>query len=497
MRLSMWMIANRIIQLDPELQIRDDAPACLHSARLAYATDCVYIYQESTSAVCDGEGDKIIFHDMDAHQAFEIIQSVFDFYNVWYYDALSLIALGDYQQVIDASWLIFHNPIILLDADNKALALSSQYSKDAINREWKHLCQYGYSSIEYIRHFKNTYPTKDYYTKNKPQLFCFGKELEDSVTLSTALYHKQSYCGRINVLQYDRKINPGDYQLLDILIPILSNALKNMPPDTMDNLSRNVFWELLKQKEADTDKLEPRILLHMQYMKWDSKDIFQVATVHLQDELFSQELLVLTSNLIRKQLPEAMVFISDPCIVILYDLMAIKRETLCQRLDDFLGHNHLLMGISLPFKNLSNLRIYFEQTLFTIEYGISFSPGGNIYLFYDYAIDYIIENSSMKQLLCACHPDIKELFKEALVHDSDRLPTLKAYLKNNCSPANTSKELFIHRNTLIYRINKIMRLCHYDIYDSYNQDYLKLSIHLVLLYQKKCSCSEPFLSYLN
>ncbi len=103
----------------------------------------------------------------------------------------------------------------------------------------------------------------------------------------------------------------------------------------------------------------------------------------------------------------------------------------------------------------------------------------------------------MKQLLCACHPDIKELFKEDLVHDSDRLPTLKAYLKNNCSPANTSKELFIHRNTLIYRINKIMRLCHYDIYDSYNQDYLKLSIHLVLLYQKKCSCSEPFLSYLN
>lgn len=155
------------------------------------------------------------------------------------------------------------------------------------------------------------------------------------------------------------------------------------------------------------------------------------------------------------------------------------------------------MGISLPFKNLPNLRMYFEQTLYAIEYGTLFSPGKNIYLFYDYALDYIIENSSMRQLLCACHPDIKALYKEDLAHDSDRLPTLRAYLRNNGSLVNTSKELFIHRNTLVYRINKITQMCHYDINDEYNRDYLKLSMHMVFLYRQKCPRSEPFHAYLD
>lgn len=497
MRLSMWMIANRIVRLDPELQIRDDAPVCLHSARQAYAANCVYVYQEGTSVVCDGEGDKIILHDMDAGEAFELIQSVFDFYDEWYHNMLSVIASGDHQQIIDMSWLIFQNPVILLDADNKTLALSSQYGEDDVNREWKHLCQYGYSSIRYVRYFKNTYPNKDYYIKNRPQLFSFGRELEDSTTLSAAIYHKQSYCGRINILQHERGINPGDHQILDIMIPILADALNTSHTAPADSISQNVFLELIRRSETDIDKLRHRVLRHLQYMRWDPDDVFQIATVHIPDELFSQDLLVLLSNLIRKQLPKAIVFTADPCVVIIYDICVTKREAICERLKDFIGHEHLVMGISLPFKNLPNLRMYFEQTLFAIEYGTLFSPGKDIYLFYDYAMDYIIENSSMRQLLCACHPDIKVLYKEDLAHDSDRLPTLRAYLKNNGSLINTSKELFIHRNTLVYRINKITQMCHYDINDEYNRDYLKLSMHMVFLYRKRCPRSRPLHAYLD
>ena len=41
MRLSMWMIANRLSSLDLELDIRSSAPAVLKSARRVYATNCV------------------------------------------------------------------------------------------------------------------------------------------------------------------------------------------------------------------------------------------------------------------------------------------------------------------------------------------------------------------------------------------------------------------------------------------------------------------------
>ncbi len=38
------------------------------------------------------------------------------------------------------------------------------------------------------------------------------------------------------------------------------------------------------------------------------------------------------------------------------------------------------------------------------------------------------------------------------------LETLRYYLKNNCNLINTSQEMFIHRNTLIYRLNKIKKI---------------------------------------
>ena len=45
MKLSMWMLVNRLHNFELEVHIRDDSPVNLKSARRAYATDCVYVYQ--------------------------------------------------------------------------------------------------------------------------------------------------------------------------------------------------------------------------------------------------------------------------------------------------------------------------------------------------------------------------------------------------------------------------------------------------------------------
>ena len=83
MKLSMWMIANRLNQIDLELNIKKDAPIILKSARRAYATNCVHIFQSGNDVICNGEGDYIRIKDINISQGFEIVQSIFDFYNDW------------------------------------------------------------------------------------------------------------------------------------------------------------------------------------------------------------------------------------------------------------------------------------------------------------------------------------------------------------------------------------------------------------------------------
>ena len=63
MRLSMWILANRLEYLEPELHLSGQGPQTLLSARLRYAQDCVYVYDDGPNAVCrheDGCGERTV-----------------------------------------------------------------------------------------------------------------------------------------------------------------------------------------------------------------------------------------------------------------------------------------------------------------------------------------------------------------------------------------------------------------------------------------------------
>ena len=162
MKLSMWMIANRLSSLDLELEIDENAPASLNSARRAYATNCVHVYQSGDCVVCNGEGNIIRIRNMDETQAFEIVQGVFDYYEDWLDRVVDAIRAKDYQRLVDQAWQAFHNPIVLLDANNKVLGISRRYDPSEMDPEWDYLCKYGYSSLNSVQKMRYDYGNIDF-----------------------------------------------------------------------------------------------------------------------------------------------------------------------------------------------------------------------------------------------------------------------------------------------------------------------------------------------
>lgn len=71
-----------------------------------------------------------------------------------------------------------------------------------------------------------------------------------------------------------------------------------------------------------------------------------------------------------------------------------------------------------------------------------------------------------------------ELIKADEKKDSQLLDTLDSYLANNQNIASTSRELFIHRNTLLYRIHKIESLLEEDLTNQQYSLYLRLALYL-------------------
>lgn len=284
MKLSMWMIANRLTYFDLELHIKEHAPAILNSARLAYATNCVHVYQEKDYIVCNGEGDIIKLFHMELTEAFEIVQGIFDFYEDWMTALLQDLQQKDYQGAIDRAWLVFKNPMILFDGNTKVLGITQQYPADSMDQEWEYLCNYGYSSLNAIQQMRYQHSNIDF-TRHGVQAFSFEKDtLLKYSGYTFCLYYKDILCGRLNLLLKDREINTGDLQLItQLALPLEYNLGQSVSDKNKNN--RNVFYNLLTGHPYEQHCLETQLA----YQGWSLQELFYLTLIEVQEQNRQQD----------------------------------------------------------------------------------------------------------------------------------------------------------------------------------------------------------------
>ena len=474
MKLSMWMIANRLSALDPEIHIRDSAPIILRSARRAYATNCVHVFQVGKDAICNGEGDYVRLKDISASQAFEIIQCVFDFYDDWNTDIMEAVSRMDYQQAIDESWHIFHNPVLLLDANCKALAMSAQYGEDEVDEEWKHLSENGFLSAGSFRYLREAGMGKESSQPESVSVIRGGGGGVSMGWMSGKLLENGTLLGRLNVLELERKFNTGDAQLLQYLISLLTPSLSRRNERDERFSSKNVFWEMICKNWVSQEAIDRQLA----YMNWEREDYFRIFL------LAGEVNLVLAANLISSYLPQASLMKTGDKIVVIVDENQLEENQVKLRLADILKQKNIRTGVSLAVRGIGNLHAVYRQAEAALKFGAEEQPEDRYFRFYDCAMDFIVENSEPEELVCACQPDIRRLWEEEGGEDG-QIRILKSYLENERSLVKTAAALFVHRNTLVYRVKKLLEALEYSLEEDYTRDYMKLSIRILELYRKK------------
>ena len=98
--------------------------------------------------------------------------------------------------------------------------------------------------------------------------------------------------------------------------------------------------------------------------------------------------------------------------------------------------------------------------------------------------------SSVEELDAFCHPAINALREHDRTHAVQLLPTLSAFLKNDRDVLATAAALYVHRNTLAYRIRRIFELCPLDLDDFNVRHRLLESILVVENYDGISACLE-------
>ncbi|MDU6114959.1 MAG: PucR family transcriptional regulator ligand-binding domain-containing protein [Paeniclostridium sordellii] len=81
-------------------------------------------------------------------------------------------------------------------------------------------------------------------------------------------------------------------------------------------------------------------------------------------------------------------------------------------------------------------------------------------------IRWLVELSDIKEIKRYCYENLGPILEYDKKHGMDLMGTLKCYFQNNRHLLKTSQELFIHRNTLLYRLSTIKELLKIDLDDA-------------------------------
>ena len=121
----------------------------------------------------------------------------------------------------------------------------------------------------------------------------------------------------------------------------------------------------------------------------------------------------------------------------------------------------LVVGISSVVDNLKDLARAYKEAKMSLEVGKVFDIEKPIMSYQNLGIGRLVYQ--LPTTLCEIF--LQEVFKKGSLNSLDRetLMTVQSFFENNLNVSETSRKLFVHRNTLVYRLEKIRKLTGLDL----------------------------------
>ncbi len=119
------------------------------------------------------------------------------------------------------------------------------------------------------------------------------------------------------------------------------------------------------------------------------------------------------------------------------------------------------VGIGTVVESIKELARSYKEAQISIEVGKVFDTEKNVISYDNLGIGRLIYQ--LPTTLCEMF--LGEVFKKGAfeVLDRETLITIQAFFENNLNVSETSRKLFVHRNTLVYRLEKIKKLTGLDL----------------------------------
>ena len=224
------------------------------------------------------------------------------------------------------------------------------------------------------------------------------------------------------------------------------------------NFMQNIIFDNLltfdlhqKARELHVDIDIPRAVFYIKVQDNTETSIYEVIQNMFPDEEKDFVINIDSNNIVLiKELKEV--------------LTSAELEVMAQSIIDTASAEAMcsvLIGLSTVATNIDALNNSYKEAQIALEVGKVFDEEKSILNYDSLGIGRLIYQLPIK----LCELFLKEVFKKGDIStlDDETILTINKFFENDLNVSETSRQLFVHRNTLVYRLEKIMKLTGLDL----------------------------------
>ncbi len=388
------------------------------------------------------------------------------------------------QDLINLSAGMTPNHIYLSDMSFKILVFTDQEIMREISATWRYQLAHGYLPVHVM---KGMIENGEFDRLNgyRNARHVYSENFNVPFVTKNIFYHNrpQAHLFVVNSMKRPRFRDIAVAQLLGEFLEDHYFILSEFKLNHTGNNYEAFFNDVLRGVLTDSVAVERQISL----FEWKMDDSYMLSLIRLsgRDEDFSRVLMY--------QIEEDsgfMSFLHEECLVVLANRSVSGAESMLERMRRLSDSYSLEICIGREFQGFLKLRENYHFLTAIMSYAQVYGRSGLCYGSADYSVYYIVDQVlHMPEARLLCSEDALTLQAYDNRHDTNYFDTYYMYLQCDRNVVRASQELHIHRNTLMYRLDKIHDLIRLDEENMPQKVHMLMSM-MMLQHQEKFQITD-------
>lgn len=466
--LTMRIAEDALLGFKISSQISDGTAALggIRFGSAAAAAPYIGLSQEEGDVHLSHGKDKIIVIDAGLH---DVANAVLDFserLSRWESDLNALIDSGaPLQALVDRSLAHFLNPIFIIDETNMVRARTN-HAPGTVNDDWDYIVQFNQMPIDRVRAIYNSNRIEWFSPARLTKPFLYGPPGMSvrGINFRIPSADRSVFTGTLIIIENETPVTIGMLQYSSILTDAVVKWVIRHHGERLLYTVSDTLSDLLNGVKISED-----VLRTIEHILSPAVSMYRIVCAVSRDAMRISQYL----HLIEDGVPGCVCCELGDYLVMLLD--DAKKDDIVRILDRIFLNIPVAIGISNAFSDLRHCPGCLRQAQIAVKCGTRKISELNA----ESVMKYIAaESSASLSSSDLIHPALRRLKSYDTKHGTQMFETLYVFLRNERSLTASLRDLTIHRNSLIYRLERIGQIADCDLDDPDARDWLLFSFRI-------------------